>query len=60
VKAVLFVERFAQSLGSLRRQSGRRIKLDDALLSRAGNEIVNGRRVCVPEQTGNHQQNYYA
>ena len=45
VKAVLLIERFAQPLGSLGSQGGRRIELDDALLFRASDEFVNG---CAP------------
>ena len=43
VKAVLLIERFAQPLGSLGSQGGRRIELNDALLFRASDEFVNGR-----------------
>src|SRR2546427_8713352 len=45
VQAVLLIECFTQSLGSLRSESRRSIELDDALLLRAANELVNGRSI---------------
>src|SRR5213594_3999949 len=53
VQAVLLIECFTQSLGSLRSESRRSIELDHALLLRAGNEFVNGRSIGRVNQPGN-------